>query len=223
MIAARARGLLVVAALGAALGAGAPPARAQGPGIGSPPGALRAQFEQRYLGKKAPDFTLTDLKGKDYHLAALKGKVVLLNFWYSSCVPCRRETPDLSAIYRVHAKDGLEILGINLDDILMPTAGHAPLKVFLDEFKPPYPILMADENVFDLYGGIPVQPISFLVDRGGNVAHLFWGAFPGAAFEKGILALLDAPAAAPGKTAPPPAPNSKTAPPAKPPAKPGRP
>jgi thiol-disulfide isomerase/thioredoxin len=220
VIAARARRLVIAATLGAALLTGALPARAQGPVPGHPPGALRAQFEQRYVGKKAPDFTLTDLKGKDYHLAALKGKVVLLNFWYSSCVPCRRETPDLSAIYRVHARDGLEILGINLDDLLMPTAGHAPLKVFLDEFKPPYPVLMADENVFDLYGGIPVQPISFLVDRGGNVAHLFWGAFPGAAFEKGIVALLEAPVAPPGKTAPTPsAPNSKPAPAAKPPAK----
>ena len=216
MIATPARRLFAAAAVGATLLAGAPAARAQGPGIGSPRGALREQFVQRYVGKKAPDFTLTDLKGQDHHLAALKGKVVLLNFWYSSCVPCRRETPDLSAIYRVHAKDGLEILGINLDDILMPTAGHAPLKVFLDEFKPPYPILMADENVFDLYGGIPVQPISFLVDRGGNVAHLFWGAFPGAAFEKGILALLDAPAAPAAPTAP----GGKPAPPAKPPAKP---
>ena len=219
MIAAVARRLGVAGVVAAALLAGATAARAQGPGLGSPRGALREQFVQRYVGKKAPDFTLTDLKGQDHHLAALKGKVVLLNFWYSSCVPCRRETPDLSAIYRVHAKDGLEILGINLDDLLMPTAGHAPLKVFLDEFKPPYPILMADENVFDLYGGIPVQPISFLIDRDGSVARLFWGAFPGATFEKGIVAMLDAPAPPPGHPGPPPTtPNSKPAPHAKPPA-----
>lgn len=165
-----------------------------------PRGALREQFTHRYVGKKAPDFTLADLKGQDHHLAGLKGKVVLLNFWYSSCVPCRRETPDLTTIYRMHAKDGLEILGINLDDILMPTAGHAPLKVFLDEFKPPYPILMADETVYDLYGGIPVQPISFLVDREGKVTRLFWGAFPGAVFEKAIVAALN------GDLAPRPAP-----------------
>lgn len=186
-------------------------ARAEGPASGGPPGTLREKYAQRFVGRKAPDFTLPDLKGQEYHLAALKGKVVLLNFWYSSCVPCRRETPDLSAIYRMHAKKGLEILGINLDDILMPTAGRAPLKVFLDEFKPPYPILMANENVFELYGGVPVQPISFLVDRGGNVARVFWGAFPGAAFEKGIVALLNAPAG----TAPA-APNAGKTPPAKP-------
>jgi peroxiredoxin len=200
------RGAIRAAALaGLLLVAGAATAVAQGPGIGGGKGALKEKFTQRYVGRKAPDFTLTDLKGQEHHLAALKGKVVLLNFWYSSCVPCRRETPDLSAIYRVHAKDGLEILGVNLDDLLMPSAGHAPLKVFLDEFKPPYPILMADETVFDLYGGIPVQPISFLVDREGNVAHLFWGAFPGATFEKGIVALLNPSAhpAGPGGTQPP--------------------
>jgi len=191
-----ARRAVLVAAAGAVaalLASGVVPARAQGPGVGGPKGSLREKFIERYVGKKAPDFTLTDLKGKEHRLAALKGKVVLLNFWYSACAPCRRETPDLTAIYRLHQKDGLEILGINLDDILMPTAGHAPLKGFLDEFKPPYPILMGDENVYDLYGGVPVQPISFLVDREGSVARIFWGAFPGAAFEKGIVTLLEPP------------------------------
>ena len=174
----------------ATLFAVAPSVVGAGPVTGSPKGALRQQFVQRYVGKPAPDFTLTDTTGKEHHLGALKGKVVLLNFWYSSCTPCRRETPDLSAIYRAHAKNGLEILGINLDDLLMPTAGHLPLQQFLDEFKPPYPILMADEVVFEQYGGIPVQPISFLVGRDGKVAKLFWGAYPGAAFEQGIAEAL---------------------------------
>lgn len=164
---------------------------------GQPPKSPREQFQARFIGRPAPDFSLSDLHGAEMRLSTLRGKAVLLNFWYSSCPPCRRETPDLVTLHRRYATRGLEILGINLDDILIPDAGHGPLKAFLAEFKVPYPVLLADTEVFDLYGGVPVQPITFLVDRTGKVAKIFWGAYPGSVLEKSIVPYLSPPAARP--------------------------
>lgn len=151
----------------------------------------RDQYQRRFTGKPAPDFTLTDIHGNSFTLSRERGKVVLINFWYSSCVPCRRETPDLSMLHKTYSGLGFKVLGVNLDDLLIPEAGHASLKVFLQEFQPPYAILLGTNDVLEAYGGVPVQPISFLIDREGKVAKVFWGAFPGAVFEKAIRAQLE--------------------------------
>jgi peroxiredoxin len=175
----------------------APTAPAGAPSAGPLPGTPRERFKARFVGHPAPDFTLRDLHGGDVRLSALRGKVVLLNFWYSSCGPCRRETPDLIALHNLRAGQGLEILAVNLDDVLTPGTQHVPLKAFLQEFQVPYKVLLANDRVFDLYGGIPVQPMSFLVDRRGTVANVFWGAYPGPVLDKAIAPYLAAPAARP--------------------------
>ena len=61
----------------------------------------------------------------------------------------------------------------------------------------PYPVLLADLKTFEAYGEIPVQPISFLVDRDGKVARVFWGAYPGAVFEQALVPYLAAKAPRP--------------------------
>ena len=182
--------------LGALLCAGARPARAlaasaaAAPTQGAP-ASPRERYQKRFTGKPAPDFSLYDLGGKTVSLSKERGNVVLLNFWYSSCVPCRRETPDLATLFRTYSPHGFMILGVNLDDLLIPDAGGASLKVFLQEFQPPYPILLGSNEVMEAYGGVPVQPISFLIDRQGIVTKVFWGAYPGAVFEKAIRAQIE--------------------------------
>ncbi len=167
------------------------------PGPGAPAGVSpRERYQKRFTGKPAPDFSLYDLAGNTVTLAGERGQVVLLNFWYSACVPCRRETPDLATLHKTYSPNGFKVIGVNLDDLLIPDSGGASLKVFLQEFKPPYPILLGSNDVMEAYGGVPVQPISFLIDRKGTVSKVFWGAYPGAVFEKEIRAQLE------GSTAP---------------------
>jgi thiol-disulfide isomerase/thioredoxin len=160
-------------------------------------GALRDAFKARFLGKPAPPFALKDLKGRTVRLADQRGKVVLLNFWYSACGPCRMETPDLISLHQVHRERGLVILGINLDQLLIPQDEGRQLASFLSTFKVPYPVLVADMEMYKKYGSPPVQPVSFLIDHQGNIARLFWGAFPGAAFDRAVRPLLAAAAAPP--------------------------
>ncbi len=167
------------------------------PAPGADRGALREAFHQRYVGKPAPDFALRDTRGRLVKLSDARGKVVLVNFWYSGCIPCRQETPDLATLYRLHKDRGLEILGVNLDGILIPQFHGTELERFLQEFSIPYPVLYGDEKTFEAYGRVPVQPISFIVDRSGVVVRILWGAFPGPVVERALASYLAARAGAP--------------------------
>jgi peroxiredoxin len=176
------------------------------PSAGAASSPRRDAYLQRFLGKPAPPFALKDLEGKVVRLSDFRGKVVLLNFWYSACIPCRAETPDLITLYQAYVKRGLVVLGINTDPLVMPEDGGATLRAFLGTFKVPYPVLMADRKVFEDYGKTPIAPITLMVDRRGTIAQVFWGATHGADFDSAVRPYLAArPAGSPssgGRSAP---------------------
>ncbi len=186
---ARAAGASLVLALAAMSAAPAPT-----PG---PHAWMRDPYIQRYTGHPAPPFVLKDLHGQTVRLPGYRGKVVLLNFWYSTCLPCRKETSDLIALHGAHKGHGFTVLGINLDAVMLPQARGRALQDFLKEFAIPYPVLIADQKTMDAYGGIPVQPISFLLDRQGIVVRVFWGAYPAGVYERVLRPLLAVPGALP--------------------------
>ncbi|MGH9749350.1 MAG: peroxiredoxin family protein [Candidatus Polarisedimenticolia bacterium] len=181
--------------LACAIAPAAPPFRPSVAAGGTPP-EVKQGFIARYVGKPAPAFSLRDLQGKTVGLGDFRGKVVLLNFWFSACFPCRQETPDLIQLYRLHKDRGLVVLGINTDALVMGDPGGAALKRFLAQYPIPYPVLKADMKMYRDYGSAPIQPISFLIDRQGKVSQVFWGARPGALFDRAVRPLL---AAAPGR------------------------
>src|SRR5262245_13293027 len=65
-------------------------------------------------GRYAPDATLNDLSGNQVALASLRGKVVVLNFWYVACEPCRQEMPELERFYEAHSGEGFVVVGANI-------------------------------------------------------------------------------------------------------------
>jgi cytochrome c biogenesis protein CcmG, thiol:disulfide interchange protein DsbE len=67
------------------------------------------------MGEAAPQLVLTELDGKVFDLAKLRGKVVLVNYWATWCAPCKVEMPTLGAFYRRYHDKGLEIIGISVD------------------------------------------------------------------------------------------------------------
>ena len=67
-------------------------------------------------GKEAPDFVLHDLEGKQVKLSDFRGKAVLLNFWATWCGPCRVEMPWFVEMQKQYGPQGLEIIGVALDD-----------------------------------------------------------------------------------------------------------
>jgi thiol-disulfide isomerase/thioredoxin/Cu/Ag efflux protein CusF len=125
--------------------------------VGEPPPPRAAMFP-------APDFTLPTLSGAPIHLAELRGKVVLLNFWATWCVPCRTEMPTLEALYQRYKDRGLEVLAVNLD--LRSTAGVA---AFLQEVGVTFRIALdpawATARAYRVLG----LPTTYLIDRAGHV------------------------------------------------------
>ena len=108
------------------------------------------------------DFTLTDLEGKAWTLKSLHGKVVLVNFWATWCPPCRKELPDLQALYDRFKERGLVVLGISDEDV-------TKVQPFVTEHKMTYPILLDPgrkvNQLFDIQG----IPHSLFYNRDGKL------------------------------------------------------
>src|ERR1700693_2567096 len=75
--------------------------------------ALQREVLVKSVGTAAPDFSLTSLEGKEVKLSQFKGKVVLLNFWATWCIPCRSEMPTIELLHREYKDKGLIVLGID--------------------------------------------------------------------------------------------------------------
>lgn len=134
----------------------------------------------------APDFKLTALDGKPLTLAALQGKVVLLNFWATWCGPCRAEVPDLVALQERY-KGRLQIIGLNVDD------EEVDIRQYVEETGINYPVAMTSNEVRIQFGGIPALPTSFVLDTEGRVVQKHVGLWNPAVYETEIRALLGMP------------------------------
>ena len=115
--------------------------------------------------KLAADFTLKDGNGATVKLSDYRGKVVLLNFWATWCGPCGVEIPWFVDFEQKYKSRGFAVLGVSMDE-----DGWAAIKPFVAERKVNYRILLGNDSVSQLYGGLDSLPTSFIIDREGKVA-----------------------------------------------------
>jgi len=137
-------------------------------------------IESLEVGVAAPDFKVTDLTGKEFHLKDCCGKdAVLLFFWSFFCGPCREEIPMINEMTKEFSGKGLQIVGVNLDGAEMKKAISKFVETEKIRFRIVFDELVGDSFlVADPYG-VAGTPALFIVDRQGKIAFTSLGAVTG--------------------------------------------
>lgn len=135
--------------------------------------------------KPAPDFTLKDSNGAQVKLSDYRGKVVLLNFWATWCGPCKIEIPWFIDFQQQYKDKGFEVLGVAMDD-----DGWTSVKPYIAERKVNYRVLLGDDSVATLFGGIDSLPTTFVIDRSGAIDKVHVGLIGKDDYLKEIQGLL---------------------------------
>ena len=110
------------------------------------------------------NFTLTDLSGKQWDLKGLKGKVVIVNFWATGCPPCRKEMPDLDALYKRLQDRGLVILAISDEE------SNVVKPCLETKQKVSYPVMLDPGGKVTKQFRVEGIPKSFIYGRDGKLA-----------------------------------------------------
>ncbi len=108
------------------------------------------------------DFTLTDLDGRKWTRRGLIGKVVAVNFWATWCPPCRKEMPDLDALYRKYKSQGFVVLAISNEQAVK-------VRSFLKTKPVSYPVLIDPDNAVTNLYRVEGIPKTFLYGRDGKL------------------------------------------------------
>ena len=136
------------------------------PAFSAPPAPWEAD---EMIGKKAPDFTLADMKGAKISLREFKGKVVLLNFWATWCPPCKAEIPSMNRAFRMFSDKGLVILAVSSDR----SKDH--IERFMARMPLEFTVLPDPENEIAKIYKVFALPTSFLIDRDGMITKRVFG------------------------------------------------
>ncbi len=132
----------------------------------------------------APQFSVTAIDGQTIDLARYRGKVVLLDFWATWCSPCREETPRFVQLQDKYRAQGLQIIGISMDD------SPEPVVQFYREFHMNYPVALGGAKLGELYGGVLGLPIVFVIGRDGRIYAKHIGTVQPSVLERDIATLL---------------------------------
>ncbi len=129
-----------------------------------PAGEIAGAEELEEERRLAPDFTLETLDGGTVHLADLRGKTVVIDFWATWCPPCEFQVPELNAFWEAHKGDGdVEVLGVSVDidgpEVVGQWAGDKDVR---------YKVLLGGEDVARRFGALGF-PTLYIVAPDGTV------------------------------------------------------
>lgn len=121
-----------------------------------------------------PEFKLATLDGRPVDRAALAGRLTLLDFWATWCLPCRKSMPDLQSLHARYGASGLEVIGVSIDE-----KGVGAVKKFLKGKPFTYRMLMdaSDKPLWEALG-VKSIPAAFLVDAEGRIVDRWLGRAP---------------------------------------------
>ena len=122
------------------------------------------------VGFRAPDFVAPTLNGEGLPLSGYHGKVIMINFWATWCIPCRVEMPSMEHLYTKYGGEDFEILAVNggeRKDIVQP---------FINDLKINFPVLLDEQFEVHQKYQVTALPYTFLVNQKGVITHRFFGA-----------------------------------------------
>lgn len=141
---------------------------------------------QSVIGTEA-EMVLKDLFGVEQHLSSYRGRIVVLNFWATYCIPCRKEMPDLAAIQNQYAALGVQVIGAAADD----TNALPKVRQFIKETRLNFPVWIgataADMERFGLGSALPG---TLVIGRDGRIVASIRGVIKPAELRKQLDAML---------------------------------
>ncbi len=147
-------------------------------------GASQTRLKPESERQVAPDFQLQEADGKEVKLSALKGRVVLVNFWATWCEGCQVEIPGFLEFTKKYQDKGLVVIGVSMDD-----DGWKSVKPWVKEKNVNYTIVIGSDELGKKYG-LQAMPLTVLIGRDGKIADSHGGIVEKDATEEKIRALL---------------------------------
>lgn len=142
---------------------------------------------EELVGQRRPEYEHGDVDGAVVSASDFDGRAVLVNFWATWCAPCRDEMPMLMEARERYHRQGLEVVGIAIDDV-------AAARAYVDELGIEYPNLVGSTDVMAtirLYGNVSgALPYSVLVGPDGIIRWVKFGVIEEAELEAQIQAIL---------------------------------
>lgn len=138
-----------------------------------------------WAGNKMPHFNLADaVTNKKIDSSTYAGKVKLVVFFATWCMPCIQEVPALMQLQKEYGDDDFTVVAISVDN------NQGSVENFIKKQQVNYPVLMFDRQVVADFGGIPGLPTTFMVDRDDNVLKKYPGLVPHALLEREVKRML---------------------------------
>ena len=134
---------------------------------------MSSDFEasSELIGTKVPDFKITDAKGNTITSENTKGKIVVLNFWFTTCKPCIMEIPELNTVYEKYKN--------NKDVVFASVTFNTQEEVdtFLIKYPLKYPVFSNSETVISNFK-VNSYPTNIIIDKQGQYSDVINGGFP---------------------------------------------
>jgi len=148
--------------------------------------SLAEKQSAQVLGTQA-ELKLKDLFGAEQSLAQYKGRIIILNFWATYCIPCRTEMPDLSAIQNEFAALGVQVIGASTDE----AKDRAKVLQFIKDVKINFPVWLGATSADTLRFGVGTAlPATVIIDKDGKVYKTISGVVSQADLRKEVEKLL---------------------------------
>lgn len=117
------------------------------------------------IGSIAPDFSMQDINGNTIKLSELKGKVVLVDFWASWCIPCKKSMPHIIELYNNRADSSFTVIAVNVDE------EKSKINEFANSINVtfPFPVIFDKESKLPAQYNVEGMPTTIIIDKEGVI------------------------------------------------------